>query len=129
MMVGEGRHEIGLSHERSGEIILLAEPDAWFAYPFWLDPKQRRIMRVQWQFITNPDMILVNCSWTRRSDSRSCIWPADSCRRNSASGQSSTSFLSMPLSLAAATGWFHKIPAKALSSSAMERNPKQALQA
>jgi predicted AlkP superfamily pyrophosphatase or phosphodiesterase len=28
---------IGLDHPRSGELILLAELDAWFAYPFWLD--------------------------------------------------------------------------------------------
>jgi len=34
---GEERAEIGLNHPRSGEIVALAEPDAWFAYPFWLD--------------------------------------------------------------------------------------------
>ena len=37
--VGEERHEIGLNHPRSGELIALAEPDAWFAYPFWLDDR------------------------------------------------------------------------------------------
>lgn len=26
-----------LDHERSGEIVLVAKPDAWFAYYFWLD--------------------------------------------------------------------------------------------
>jgi predicted AlkP superfamily pyrophosphatase or phosphodiesterase len=36
-LVGEERAEIGLDHPRSGEIILLSKPDAWFAYPFWLD--------------------------------------------------------------------------------------------
>jgi predicted AlkP superfamily pyrophosphatase or phosphodiesterase len=36
---GEERSEIGLNHERSGELILLSEPDAWFAYPFWLDDR------------------------------------------------------------------------------------------
>lgn len=35
--VGEGRAEIGLDHPRSGEIVALAEPDAHFIYPFWLD--------------------------------------------------------------------------------------------
>jgi predicted AlkP superfamily pyrophosphatase or phosphodiesterase len=35
--VGEERAEIGLNHERSGEIVVLSEPKAWFAYPFWLD--------------------------------------------------------------------------------------------
>jgi predicted AlkP superfamily pyrophosphatase or phosphodiesterase len=33
---GEERREIGLDHSRSGELVALAEPDAWFAYPFWL---------------------------------------------------------------------------------------------
>lgn len=34
---GEERADIHLDHPRSGEIILLAERDAWFAYPFWLE--------------------------------------------------------------------------------------------
>lgn len=34
---GESRREIGLDHPRSGEIICLAEPEAWFTYYFWLD--------------------------------------------------------------------------------------------
>jgi predicted AlkP superfamily pyrophosphatase or phosphodiesterase len=37
VLVGDERHEIDLCHDRSGELILLSEPDAWFAYPFWLD--------------------------------------------------------------------------------------------
>src|SRR5262249_43205406 len=36
---GGERAEIGLLHERSGELVLLSEPDAWFAYPFWLDDR------------------------------------------------------------------------------------------
>jgi hypothetical protein len=40
VLAGEERGEIGLDHERSGELILLAEADAWFAYPFWLDDRQ-----------------------------------------------------------------------------------------
>ena len=38
-LAGGERAAIGLDHERSGEVILLAEPDAWFAYPFWLDDR------------------------------------------------------------------------------------------
>jgi predicted AlkP superfamily pyrophosphatase or phosphodiesterase len=34
---GEARSAIGLDHPRSGELVALAAPDAWFAYPFWLD--------------------------------------------------------------------------------------------
>lgn len=32
---GEGRAEWGLDHPRSGDVIALARPDAWFAYPYW----------------------------------------------------------------------------------------------
>lgn len=37
---GEQRADLHLDHDRSGELILLAEPDAWFAYPFWLDDRR-----------------------------------------------------------------------------------------
>jgi predicted AlkP superfamily pyrophosphatase or phosphodiesterase len=40
ILEGEARSEVGLRHERAGELVLLAEPDAWFAYPFWLDDRQ-----------------------------------------------------------------------------------------
>ncbi|MBM4244691.1 MAG: alkaline phosphatase family protein [Deltaproteobacteria bacterium] len=32
-----GKRHYGLDHERSGELILLAEPDSWFTYYFWID--------------------------------------------------------------------------------------------
>jgi hypothetical protein len=38
--VGEERAALGLDHPRAGDIVLLAEPDAWFAYPFWLDDRE-----------------------------------------------------------------------------------------
>jgi predicted AlkP superfamily pyrophosphatase or phosphodiesterase len=34
---GQDRAKIHLDHPRSGEIIALADADAWFAYPFWLE--------------------------------------------------------------------------------------------
>jgi predicted AlkP superfamily pyrophosphatase or phosphodiesterase len=37
VLTGEGRAEFGLDHARSGELVALSTPDAWFAYPFWLD--------------------------------------------------------------------------------------------
>jgi predicted AlkP superfamily pyrophosphatase or phosphodiesterase len=37
---GEELQELNLCHPRAGELVLLAEPDAWFAYPFWLDDRQ-----------------------------------------------------------------------------------------
>ena len=36
---GDERGELGLDHPRSGELVALSEPDAWFAYPFWLDDR------------------------------------------------------------------------------------------
>jgi predicted AlkP superfamily pyrophosphatase or phosphodiesterase len=36
---GEERAEVGLHHERAGEVVALSEPAAWFAYPFWLDDR------------------------------------------------------------------------------------------
>jgi len=34
---GASRAAAGLDHPRAGELVLEAEADAWFAYPFWLD--------------------------------------------------------------------------------------------
>jgi predicted AlkP superfamily pyrophosphatase or phosphodiesterase len=34
------RAEIGLDHGRAGGLIALAKPNAWFAYPYWLDDAQ-----------------------------------------------------------------------------------------
>jgi hypothetical protein len=40
MLSGAERQDIGLDHPRSGELILLSKPHAWFAYPFWLDDER-----------------------------------------------------------------------------------------
>lgn len=37
--IGEEREAIGLNHPRSGEIVVLSKPNAWFAYPFWLEDR------------------------------------------------------------------------------------------
>jgi predicted AlkP superfamily pyrophosphatase or phosphodiesterase len=39
VLASEERAEVELRHPRSGEIVALSEPDAWFAYPFWLDDR------------------------------------------------------------------------------------------
>jgi predicted AlkP superfamily pyrophosphatase or phosphodiesterase len=39
VLVDEERTDWGLDHPRSGELVALAEPDAWFAYPYWLDDR------------------------------------------------------------------------------------------
>ncbi|HET9141474.1 alkaline phosphatase family protein, partial [Actinophytocola sp.] len=33
----EGKERHGLDHPRSGELVAVAEPDAWFTYYYWLD--------------------------------------------------------------------------------------------
>ena len=51
---------------RSGELIALAEADAWFAYPFWFDDRQAyRITPVAWTFIANRVSIRASCSSIR----------------------------------------------------------------
>jgi predicted AlkP superfamily pyrophosphatase or phosphodiesterase len=40
VLTGDERAELDLTHPRAGELVALAEPDAWFAYPFWLDDAQ-----------------------------------------------------------------------------------------
>jgi predicted AlkP superfamily pyrophosphatase or phosphodiesterase len=39
VLAGDERAEVGLRHERAGELIALSDRDAWFAYPFWLDDR------------------------------------------------------------------------------------------
>ncbi|MEV4516887.1 nucleotide pyrophosphatase/phosphodiesterase family protein [Dactylosporangium sp. NPDC049525] len=36
-----GKQRNGLDHERAGELVLLAEPDAWFTYYYWLDDARK----------------------------------------------------------------------------------------
>ena len=33
----EGKARYGIDHERAGELVAVAEPDAWFTYYYWLD--------------------------------------------------------------------------------------------
>jgi predicted AlkP superfamily pyrophosphatase or phosphodiesterase len=35
-----GKAELGLNHPRAGDLVLLASPDSWFTYYFWLDDKR-----------------------------------------------------------------------------------------
>ncbi|MER7169876.1 alkaline phosphatase family protein [Streptomyces mesophilus] len=36
----EGKKSHGLDHPRSGELVAIAEPDAWFTYYYWLDDER-----------------------------------------------------------------------------------------
>jgi predicted AlkP superfamily pyrophosphatase or phosphodiesterase len=35
-----GQAALGLDHERAGELVAVAEPDAWFTYYYWLDDER-----------------------------------------------------------------------------------------
>lgn len=37
VLVGRERAKYALDHERSGEVVLISKPNAWFAYYWWLD--------------------------------------------------------------------------------------------
>ncbi|MBC5991262.1 alkaline phosphatase family protein [Pontibacter cellulosilyticus] len=37
VLVGDERNKYNLAHERCGELVVLAKPNAWFTYYFWLD--------------------------------------------------------------------------------------------
>ena len=40
-VMGEaGKKRFGLDHPRAGELVAVAEPDAWFAYYYWLDDER-----------------------------------------------------------------------------------------
>ncbi len=41
LYVGNERAEIGLNHERSGEIIAIAKQGCWFAYDYWLEDTEK----------------------------------------------------------------------------------------
>ena len=34
---GAGKADAGIDHERAGELVCVADPDAWFTYYYWLD--------------------------------------------------------------------------------------------
>ncbi|MFT7667574.1 MAG: putative AlkP superfamily pyrophosphatase or phosphodiesterase [Planctomycetota bacterium] len=41
LWTGSQRSEIGLDHERAGDIVVLAKDGAWFTYYYWLDESER----------------------------------------------------------------------------------------
>ena len=40
VLAGPERAELGLDHPRAGDLVALAAPDAWFAYPYWMDDRR-----------------------------------------------------------------------------------------
>lgn len=37
---GQQRADLGLDHRRAGDLLLVATPEAWCAYPYWLDDRR-----------------------------------------------------------------------------------------
>lgn len=40
VLTGADRAAAGLDHPRAGQVVLESEPEAWFAYPYWLDDRR-----------------------------------------------------------------------------------------
>lgn len=40
VLEGGGKREYGIDHERSGDLVAIANPDAWFTYYYWLDDRR-----------------------------------------------------------------------------------------
>ena len=40
VLKGDAIAEAGLEHERSGDLVILSDPDRWFTWDYWLDPNQ-----------------------------------------------------------------------------------------
>lgn len=36
----KAQEAFGINHPRAGDLVLLSKPEAWFAYPYWLEDKQ-----------------------------------------------------------------------------------------
>jgi predicted AlkP superfamily pyrophosphatase or phosphodiesterase len=36
----DGQAALGVDHPRAGDLLLVAQPGAWFAYPWWTDPRE-----------------------------------------------------------------------------------------
>ena len=63
----DGQRAVGLDHAHSGELVALAEPDAWFTYYYWLDDNLRRISRAWSRSTASPATTRSSCSSIRRS--------------------------------------------------------------
>jgi hypothetical protein len=40
VLTGEAIEKAGLKHDRSGDVILMAEPDNWYTYYYWFDDRK-----------------------------------------------------------------------------------------
>ena len=62
----EGKKAHGLDHPRSGELVAVAEPDAWFTYYYWLDDARAPTSPDSSRSTASPATTPPNSSSTRR---------------------------------------------------------------
>ncbi len=55
----------GLDHERAGELVAVAEPDAWFTYYYWLDDDRAPDFARSSRSTASPATTRRSCSSTR----------------------------------------------------------------
>ena len=60
---GPGKAAHGLDHPRAGELVLVAEPDAWFTY-YWLDDARAPDFARWWRSTASPGTTRLSSSST-----------------------------------------------------------------
>lgn len=63
----EGKKRHGLDHPRAGDLVAIAEPDAWFTYYYWLDDRAPRISPGLWISTASRGTIRSSSSSTQKS--------------------------------------------------------------
>ena len=81
----EQQKELHIDHERSGELVCIAEPGCWFAYTTGSTKRAGRTSRTASTSTASRATTRRSCSSTPSSSSRSCASPRRSPRRSSAS--------------------------------------------
>lgn len=79
----EGKRAYGLDHPRSGELVLLAEPDAWFTYYYWNDDARAATTPARSTSTASLATTPSSCSSTRRSSTPSRRSPSGCCAASS----------------------------------------------
>ena len=77
-----GKQECHLDHPRSGELVAIAEPDAWFTYYYWLDEARRRTLPTPSISTASQDTTRRSCLLIRSCRPRRPKLPGRFCEKN-----------------------------------------------
>ena len=66
VLTGEGLAKYKLNHERSGEVVLISEPNSWQAYYWWLDDARAHALPARSTSTASPATTRSSCSSIRR---------------------------------------------------------------